>query len=245
MKRLGLHGLVIASVLSLTATATVLSAAQGSDSQDLQTRKQMEEFVAKASTPADHTALSKHFLDMAAKYKADADTHTAMAARYRRNPGNPNRPTGGDPGAHCDHVAHQAREAAATATELAKLHERMAAEAPKTSSTAPVTHPSLPMAEPRFPDLLPAKQAEELVAAAKTPADHTKLAKHFVAESAKFTSDANRHAAMAAGYRANSRGTLASAASHCDHLVQQTREAAKAARDLATYHEGLAANTSK
>ncbi len=230
MKKFGLYAVVISGLLGLS----VLSAAQ-----DLRTTKQMEEFVAKASTPADHTQLSKHFMEMAAKYKADADTHVAMAASYRRNPGPPRRI--GDPGAHCDHLAHQARESATAATELAKFHERLAAEGPTSNAQAPTNRATLSMPEVRYPDLLTAKQAQELVESAKTPADHMKLSKHFAAEAASYTADTNRHAAMAAGYRGNPRPGISSAAIHCDRLVQQTRDAATAARELSTYHEQLAA----
>lgn len=233
-------GIYAVAMLGLAALPAVLSAGQ-----DQMTAKQMEDLVAKASTPADHTQLSKHFLEMAAKYKADAETHGGMAARYRRNPGPPRR-TGGDPAIHCDLIARRAREAATSATELAKHHEHMAAGAPKTDSMAPMTHGAMPMAEPRFPDLLVAAKVQELIATAKTSADHMQLGKHFAAEAARYTADANRHAAMAAGYRgANQRGNLEAAASHCDRLVQQIRDAATAARELGKYHEGLAAETTK
>ena len=237
MPRIGLYAI---AALALSTLPSVLSAGQ-----EHLTTKQMEELVAKASTPADHTQLSKHFLEMAAKYQADAEAHVGMAARYRGNPGPPRR-TGGDPAIHCDLIVRRAREAATSATELAKHHEHMAAEAPKTDSKAPMSHAAMPMAEPRFPDLLPAKQVQELIATAKTPADHMKLGKHFAAEAARYTADANRHAAMAAGYRgANQRGNLEAAASHCDRLAQQIRDAATAAREMGKYHEGLAAETAK
>ena len=241
MKPYGLAGLVATNMLAMTAMPTILTHAQEPAAQELQTKKQMEDFVAKASTAADHEQLRKHFLAMAAQYKADAETHAAMAARYKRNPGNPNRQTGANPAAHCDQVARQLSAASASATELAKLQERMATEAP-TTSKVPGTHPSLPMAEPRYPDLLPATQAEELVGDAKTPADHAKLAKHFAAEATKLSADADRHAAMAAGFRtADQRGNLAAAASHCDRLAQQIRGAAQGVRELSTHHERLAA----
>ncbi len=38
----------------------------------------------------------------------------------------------------------------------------------------------------KSPDLLTATQVRELVASAKTPADHTKLSKHFAALAAKY-----------------------------------------------------------
>ena len=240
MRKFSRYAVVTSALLGLTAASSVLSSAQ-----DLRTTKQMEEFVAKAATPAEHAQLSKHFLDMAAQYEADADTHVAMAAEYRRSPGNPNRRFG-DPGIHCDRIAQRAREAATAARELATLHERLAVEGPASSARAPATGPVLPMPKVRFPDLLSPKQAGELAAAARTPADHARLSKHFAAEAAQYTADADSHAAMAAGYRnANRRGRLEGAAVHCDRLVQKVREAATAARDLAAYHEQVAAGTAK
>ena len=235
--KIGLYGVVL---LALAGLPSVISAGQ-----DQMATKRMEDLVAKASTRTDHTQLSKHFVDMAARYTADAETHGAMAARYRANPGPPRR-TGGDPAIHCDLIARRAREAAASATELAKHHEHMAAEAPKADSKAPTTHAAMPMAESRVPDLLAHKQVQELIATAKTSADHMKLGKHFEAEAVRYTADADRHAAMAAGYRnTDQRGNLQAAVNHCERLVQQIRDAASAARELRKYHEGLAAEAAK
>ena len=240
MRKSRVHAVVISSMLALVASLPAPSTAQ-----DVRTNKEMEDFVAKASTPAEHTALSRHFIDMAARYEADAETHAAMAAEYRRSPGNPNRRFG-DPGIHCESIAQRAREAATSARELATYHERLAAEGPTSSAKAPAKVPDLSMPKLRFPDLLPPKQARELDATAKTPADHVRLSKHFAAEAAQYKADADRHAAMATGYRsANRRGRLEGAAIHCDRLVQKITEAATGARDLAAYHEQVAAGTAK
>ncbi len=232
MRKFSVYTVVVSGMLALAASSPVPSSAQ-----DVRTTKEMEEFVAKASTPAEHTALGKHFMDMAAQYEADSDTHVAMAAQYRRSPGNANRRLG-DPGIHCDVIARRAREAATAARELSTYHERVAAEGPTSNAKAPTKVPDLSMPKVRFPDLLPPKQAQELIASAKTPADHTRLSKHFAAEAARYKADADSHAAMAAGYRgANRRGFLEAQAVHCDRLVREIREAATAARDLAAYHE--------
>lgn len=81
----------------------------------------------------------------------------------------------------------------------------------------------------------------ELIVTAKTPAEHGKLSKQFAAESARYTAEADRHAAMAAGYRANPNRRGGDPAIHCDRFVQQMRDAGTAARELATYHERVAA----
>jgi hypothetical protein len=91
-------------------------------------------------------------------------------------------------------------------------------------------------------DLLTNKQVKELVANAKTPADHVKLQKHFLAMAAKSEAEADEHAAEAQAYRKNPR--LAhdlSWADHCERFAKLGREAAKEARDLASAHEHMAA----
>lgn len=90
-------------------------------------------------------------------------------------------------------------------------------------------------------DLLSSKQAQDLIANAKTPADHTKLQKHFLALAAKYEGEAAEHADLAQAYRKPPTGRLmpgsaAKRAEHCDRLTQLFRDAAKGARDLAGEH---------
>ena len=95
-------------------------------------------------------------------------------------------------------------------------------------------------------DVLTNKQVKELVANAKTPADHTKLQKHFLALAAKYEADADEHAAEAQAYRKNptfmeSKNPVGpGTAAHCDRFAELTREAAKEARELASAHEHMA-----
>ena len=96
-------------------------------------------------------------------------------------------------------------------------------------------------------DLLTSKQVKELVATAKTPADHLKLSKHFTALAAKYEAQANEHAAEAQAYRKNptfmdskNPGGPGTAA-HCDRFAELTLQAAKEARELASAHEHMAA----
>jgi hypothetical protein len=100
---------------------------------------------------------------------------------------------------------------------------------------------------PKSTDLLTSKQVKELVANAKTPADHTKLSKHFAALAAKYEADAAEHTADAQAYRKNptfmesKNPSGPGTAAHCDRFAELTREAAKEARELATAHEHMAA----
>lgn len=96
-------------------------------------------------------------------------------------------------------------------------------------------------------DLLSGKQVQQLVANAKTPADHLKLQKHFLALAAKYEADAADHEALAPVYRKNpgpsesKRPGSPDTAVHCDRFAQSARDAAKEARELASAHEHMAA----
>ena len=223
MRNFGRYTAVVVGMLGLVASSPASAA------QDRLSATQMEALVAKASTPAEHAQLRQHYLDMVAIYTADTDAHVAMAKAYRRNPG---KPAFGDPAVHIDRIAQRAREAAATARELATYHERLSAGAPKTEVKTPIAHPVMPMAE---------VEVVELIETAKTPAEHGKLSKQFAAEATSYTAEADRHAATAAGYRANPNRRGGDPAIHCDRFVQQMRDAATAARELASYHERVAA----
>ena len=97
-------------------------------------------------------------------------------------------------------------------------------------------------------DLLPSKQVQELVANAKTPADHTKLQKHFLALAAQYDGEVAEHAALAQAYRKPHVGRLMPGsypgkAEHCDRLTQTLRDAAKEVRELAAEHGQMASAT--
>ena len=102
-------------------------------------------------------------------------------------------------------------------------------------------------AQARATDLLTSKQVKELVATAKTPADHLKLSKHFTALAAKYEAQANEHAAEAQAYRKNpsfmesKNPSGPGTAAHCDRFAELTLQAAKEARELASAHEHMAA----
>jgi len=99
--------------------------------------------------------------------------------------------------------------------------------------------------ESKSTDLLPLKQVQELVTNAKSPVDHTKLQKHFLALAAKYEADAAEHAELAKTYLKPQVGRLAPGspkkrADHCDQLTMSLRHAAKEARELAGDHAQMA-----
>lgn len=98
------------------------------------------------------------------------------------------------------------------------------------------------------PDLLSSKQMKALVLKANTPADHQKLARHYKALAAAKDVEAADHTELAAGYRAKGNAMASkhpmsgATAEHCDYFAKSTSDAAKAAREMATAHEKMAAH---
>jgi hypothetical protein len=122
------------------------------------------------------------------------------------------------------------------------------ATSPTSAMSAPSPAPSTaPELKSKSSDLLTSEQLKELIATAKTPADHVKLQKHFLALAAKYEVDANEHAAEAQAYRKNpsfmeSKNPVGpGTAAHCERFADLDRQAAKEARDLASAHEHMAA----
>lgn len=107
-----------------------------------------------------------------------------------------------------------------------------------------ITAAQAPAIEPK--GSLSAQQVKALVANAKTPADHIKLARHYAAMAEKHEADATEHEALAAEYKRNPR--LGSSkhpmgpdtAEHCKHYAEHCREAAKEMRAMSAAHEQMA-----
>jgi hypothetical protein len=96
-------------------------------------------------------------------------------------------------------------------------------------------------------DLLGSAEVRELVAGAQTPADHTKLGRHYAALAGKYEADAAEHRTLAALYRKSptasetKRPGMPDTAAHCERFARQAANAAAEARRLATAHERMAA----
>lgn len=107
-----------------------------------------------------------------------------------------------------------------------------------------ITAAEAPAVEPK--GALSAKQLKALVATAKTPADHMKLARHYVAMAEKHEADATEHEALAAEYTRNPR--LGSSkrpmgpdtAEHCKYYAEHCRKAAKEMRAMSAMHDEMA-----
>ncbi len=83
-----------------------------------------------------------------------------------------------------------------------------------------------------------------MIANAKTPADHLKIAAYYRAQSESYLAESNEHAKMAADFAKNPatnndkvvRGTL----NHCKYLAQSLKAKSQEAGRLAEQHEQMA-----
>jgi hypothetical protein len=85
-------------------------------------------------------------------------------------------------------------------------------------------------------------EVRKLVASSE-PADHARLSAHFAALADRYAADARRHTAMAQAFVAapTRRTPTHSAADHCKRLATLNTQSSNTLRELAAYHEKLAA----
>ena len=96
-------------------------------------------------------------------------------------------------------------------------------------------------------------ELKDLIANARTPAAHERIAQHFEAEAVKYEADAKVHGEEASNYAAhpsspaNGQGRVYSTEmqSHCSNLESKLKEAAHEARELAAAHRGMAREATK
>lgn len=94
------------------------------------------------------------------------------------------------------------------------------------------------------PEHLSKKQLAALIATAKTPAEHQRIADYYLAESNKLLAESNHHAEMAVAFRANpatnNHKSIYGTVNHCEYLAQSLKAKAEKASALAQEHEGMA-----
>ena len=110
-------------------------------------------------------------------------------------------------------------------------------------------------AKARVQDAITNKRVRALVASAKTPEDHMRLAAYFNQEADRMEADAKGHEELAGVYRQNpsaagggkQSGTVSifRTAEHCDSAAKSLREAGTSLRELAAEHEQMAKDLSK
>jgi hypothetical protein len=91
------------------------------------------------------------------------------------------------------------------------------------------------------PALLSTLEVKGLIAAGK-PADHARLSAHYMALAERDEAEAKRHTTMAQSFVGNPSRNLGTGMSiHCKRLAELNTQSATTVRELATYHQKLAA----
>ena len=93
------------------------------------------------------------------------------------------------------------------------------------------------------PEHFSKRQLNTLIATAKTPAEHQRIAQYYQAKSQDYLAQAEEHEQMVAAYKANPSLTAKSQAStinHCEYFVKTFNELAVKSQELAKQHEQMA-----
>ena len=102
--------------------------------------------------------------------------------------------------------------------------------------------PATPEAKP---SMIPMSALEQ---AAKTPAEHQRLAQTYRAEAQNYLAQAQEHAAMVAAYKANpniNAKNEAATIGHCEYFAAKFNDLAVKAQERAQMHEQMAMNAQK
>lgn len=215
--------------LALVAIATGAAAKDGSAPL---TSIEVKQLVA-SPRPNDHLRLRDHFAALADQYMTNARRYRATAQTLA---GNPNHPPAVPAGARWTRLVEESETSAATVRELSAHHERLAAGRP---SQTPADSARFEAGE-GAPAPTEAK-LRELSASARTPSDHRSLAEYFGTVAERQEIAANKYAALARLYRAQSRRMGSGDPSvHYDRMARLSRESASEARAEAAKHMQLA-----
>ena len=93
------------------------------------------------------------------------------------------------------------------------------------------------------PEHFSKRQLNTLIAEARTPAEHQRIAQYYQAKAQDYLAQAKEREQMVAAYKANPSLTAKSQAStinHCEYFVQTFKDLAAKAQELAQLHEQMA-----
>ncbi len=97
------------------------------------------------------------------------------------------------------------------------------------------------------PEHLSKQQLNALIANAKTPAEHQRIAQFYEAKAQDYRAQAVEHETMVAAYKANSslsnEKNRASTIGHCEYFEKTLKELAVKSQELAKLHEQMAKDT--
>jgi Tfp pilus assembly protein FimT len=94
------------------------------------------------------------------------------------------------------------------------------------------------------PEKLSKQQLLSLIATAKTPAEHTRLAQYYGAVAQDYLAQSKEHEEMAVQYKKNPAFKISKSVggpvNHCEYLAQHFKESAAKIQELAQEHERMA-----
>jgi hypothetical protein len=93
------------------------------------------------------------------------------------------------------------------------------------------------------PEHLSKQQLNTLIATAKTPAEHERIAQYYQAKALDYLAQSKEHEQMVAAYKANPSMAAKSRAGtieHCEYFVQHFKDLAVKSQELAQLHEEMA-----
>jgi hypothetical protein len=188
--------------------------------------------LAAADTPQAHAALAKHFVALAAVYRADADRYSALAALPS---GNPNHPVGTGIRERRIRQAAAAAAAARTVRTLAANHQilsvgRVSKRPAGAAAFDGGTGARLPT---------PA-ELDEIVRSARTPSAERELVEYFRVVARTETANAAAYERTARMARVSGARNTEATAARFEHLASTAREAARRANLAVELHRQLA-----
>ncbi|HEY0309344.1 MAG TPA: hypothetical protein VGB94_14370 [Acidobacteriaceae bacterium] len=98
------------------------------------------------------------------------------------------------------------------------------------------------------PEHLSNGQLNALIASAKTPAEHHRIALYYQAKATDYLAQAAEHQKMVDAYKANpslSAKNAAGTINHCEYFVQEFKTLAAKSQEMATMHEKMATDAEK
>ena len=220
-------------ILTMTALATLTAqTAAAQNASGLLNVFEVQRLVA-ADTPQAHAALAKHFVALAAVYRADADRYSAMAALPS---GNPNHPEGTGIRERRTRQADAAFGAARTVRALAAYHQILSIGRVSKRPAGSSAFDGGKGAPPPTP-----AELNELVRSARTPSAERELVEYFRVVARTETANAEAYSRTARMSRVSGARNTEATAGRYEHLASMAREAARRAMMAVELHRQLAA----
>jgi len=187
--------------------------------------------LAAADTPESHAALARHFVTLAAIYRADAKRYAALAVLPG---GNPNHPSAGAR----EHYLRQAEASGMAATTVRAVVAYHQLASIGFTGTPPRAASAFDGGKgaPR-PSSAEIKRLERM---ARTPSDHELLAEYFLTIKQSQTANAEAYSLRAGMARVSGARDVTAVASQYDRLAATAREAARLANLALQRHRQLA-----